>query len=724
MTGTLLHPHRTAVRAHGSAPAATPAADGHSLSYSAGLDGIRGLAILAVLLYHGGVSWAQGGFLGVETFFVLSGFLITSLLISEWTRTATIRLRAFWERRARRLLPALFALVIVVGIHQLSAGSENATPGLKGDGVATLLYYGNWHQIATQTNYFAATGPVSPLQHTWSLAIEEQFYILWPLLFLAFAVAVARRVTRTGGDRTRQLRLLLIASVIGAVASVVSVMLRYDGGAGLNRVYYGTDTRAVSILTGAILAFALALTRRPANGRKGDGHGVRRRALAWIALVALVGVFAMLHFAAGDSRWLYPDGFVALDVAVAAVIAAVMLAPQSAIGRAFSLPPIRAIGLISYGLYLWHFPIFLWLTVDSTGLAGMPLLMLRLVVTFAVSIVSFFVIEQPVRRRKLPSRVVIAAAPVMAAGAFIAVILASAGSTATAKGVLPAAPDRYDGNAICRVRLVDTAEYGVVPMTPEKAAPTQPAWLAARHLGWNSTADLTFHTCPPKRAMLVGDSLAFSEGIGLAIDEQRFGVELANAAVLGCAFTLHGEVQPRETWEHQPRECATALERWTRIERAFRPQVVILSLGYRDMFNWRINGRVVHLGDPVFDANVSRAVDAYIRALAAPGVRVLVLGVPWSRPPARTDGSPSPASAPERHNRINAILKAAVARAGAHAAYLDVDPVIAPSGHYQARLRDGTLCRFDGTHLTIYCGRLLRTTVFSTVRDMIAGHAN
>ena len=149
-----------------------------------GLDGLRGLAVIAVVLYHGGVSWAAGGFLGVEAFFVLSGFLITSLLVAEWTRSGSIRLRAFWGRRARRLLPALLCLVSVIGVYYAFAGPAKAIPGLKADGLSTLLYAGNWHQIASGSSYFGATGPVSPLKHTWSLAIEEQFYLFWPLLLL------------------------------------------------------------------------------------------------------------------------------------------------------------------------------------------------------------------------------------------------------------------------------------------------------------------------------------------------------------------------------------------------------------------------------------------------------------------------------------------------------------------------------------------------------------
>jgi hypothetical protein len=163
------------------------------LTYTPALDGVRGVAVLAVVLYHAGLPWAGGGFLGVELFFVLSGFLITSLLLAEWRQTGGIGLRGFWGRRARRLLPALFALLAVVGAYYALAGPAAAVPGLRGDGIATLRYYANWHQIAAGSSYFAATGPVSPLTHTWSLAIEEQFYAVWPLVVLAALAPLAAR---------------------------------------------------------------------------------------------------------------------------------------------------------------------------------------------------------------------------------------------------------------------------------------------------------------------------------------------------------------------------------------------------------------------------------------------------------------------------------------------------------------------------------------------------
>ena len=269
------------------------------LAHYAGLDGLRGIAVLGVLLYHAGLSWAPGGFIGVEVFFVLSGFLITSLLVAEWEGSSTIALGAFWSRRARRLLPALFCLVAVIGAYYAVAGAAQAVPGLKGDGISALTYFSNWHQIVAGANYFAANGPVSPLEHTWSLAIEEQFYLVWPLAVLAVLWLGSRR---GAGDRRRPLVLLLALSLAGAVASALDMALMFDGGRNLTRVYYGTDTRASGLLIGASLAIGLALLRhggRPALG--GGGASARRDALRRFGLGA-AGLIALAVDRRGDGR--------------------------------------------------------------------------------------------------------------------------------------------------------------------------------------------------------------------------------------------------------------------------------------------------------------------------------------------------------------------------------------------------------------------------------------
>jgi peptidoglycan/LPS O-acetylase OafA/YrhL len=690
------------------------------IGYYGALDGLRALAIVAVLLYHGGVVWANGGFLGVEVFFVLSGFLITSLLIAEWRGSATIALPAFWARRARRLLPALFCMVAVVGLHEALASGGSSLPGLRGDGIAALFYFGNWHEIATQSNYFAQTAAVSPLQHTWSLAIEEQFYILWPVSLLA-GIWLTRRVLRRSEPTDRRvLGTLLATSVTLALASAVDALILFRGGASVNRVYYGTDTRAVSLLTGASLAFALAIFRRQGSQRLGKSLTRGSGVLGWSALLALSGVLVMMHYADGTSPWLYPYGMVGLDLAVAVIIAAVVLRPDSAAGRIFSVAPARRLGQISYGVYLWHFPLFLWLTAASTGVSGTRLLILRLAVTFLVSVVSFVLIEQPVRRRKLPNWLVVALAPA-AMGAACATLFAAAAAAAPplATATLPTPPAALSGYQRCAISLTDTRQYGLSPLSPAVAAVEQPQWLAAHQLTWGSHSRVTFHTCPPKKVLLIGDSLAFSLGLGQMIEEHRYGVEVANAAILGCAFHTGGELDLSGTWESPPSACPNALGQWRRDELVFKPQAVIVELGYRDEFDWRSHGKVEHLGQLPFDASVEAEIERYVHVLGDGRTPILFLSVPFADPRPDPDGSPSPAASPGRHAVIDSLLRSVAGQNPAEVRVLNIDRVVSPGNRYQREV-NGKLCRFDGIHFAIYCSELVAPDVLSTVRGMIA----
>ena len=231
-----------------------------SLSYIPALDGIRALAVLGVMAFHSGIPFLPAGFLGVDTFFVLSGFLITSLLIGEWRRRTTIRLGAFWARRARRLLPALLLVLLFVACYAAFVVPRGTYPDLRLDALSTLFYVANWHYILIGSNYFVQTGPVSLLTHTWSLAIEEQFYLVWPLVVLGVM------------HFTRSLRVLLAVCVVGALASAAEMALLYHPGMNLTRLYYGTDTHAQCMLVGASLAVSLAIF---AERRRARGHGAR-----------------------------------------------------------------------------------------------------------------------------------------------------------------------------------------------------------------------------------------------------------------------------------------------------------------------------------------------------------------------------------------------------------------------------------------------------------------
>ncbi len=210
---------------------------GATLAYLPALDGIRGVAMIGILGVHGGVYLTAGGFFFLDSFFALSGFLITSLLIVEWRKRGTIKLGAFWARRARRLLPALFFMLLGVAVLYGIFVPAGTYPTLRGDALSALFYFANWHYIASGSNYFHMTGLTSPLIHTWSLAVEEQFYLVWPLVFLAVL------------KLTRSLRVLLVVAVVGAIASATEMALLYNP-TNINRLYFGTDTHAQSVLGG------------------------------------------------------------------------------------------------------------------------------------------------------------------------------------------------------------------------------------------------------------------------------------------------------------------------------------------------------------------------------------------------------------------------------------------------------------------------------------------
>jgi peptidoglycan/LPS O-acetylase OafA/YrhL len=682
--------------------------------------------VTGVILYHGGLGWAAGGFLGVEIFFVLSGYLITTLLIREWLERGTISLGAFWGRRARRLAPALVMLVVVVGVYYATVGSTRAVPGLLGDGLAALFYYSNWHQIAIGTSYFAASGPVSPFQHTWSLAIEEQFYVLWPLLVLAGAWAVRR----AGASQRGCLRALLGVTLVGVVASATQAALAFAGGSGLDRVYYGTDTRATGLLAGAALALCLTLQRlRPRTSRRVGPRvpGAVITGSAWAGAVALLLLICGMHVADGSAAWLYPWGLLAVDLTTAAVILTAVTRPGSAVDRLLSLSPLRAAGRISYGLYLWHFPLFLWLDGDSTGLSGGRLFVLRVAVTVVVSTLSYVVVEQPIRRRRRPAWAYGVIAPLGAGGAVAALLAASAASAFSGTSAAIAGPAaahaaaaRFAGSGpACELTLSDEPGLGVaaVPLRSEQTFEYDA--LGDHNLVWHGSATQRFTTCPPKRMLVIGDSIAFTIGLPMLEDEQNYGAEVAVGAILGCAFATRGELSVNGVWQSPDTGCPSALATWAAEARSVNADEVVIELGYRDEFDWRWNGRVVHLGDPAFDAYVQAQIDDYVRVLGAGGRRVLFLTVPYTDPPAQRDGAPAPAASRTRHSLINAMIAKAAATDPGRASVLDIDRTISPQDRYTSTV-NGRLCRFDGIHISLYCASLLETRILPAARRLIA----
>jgi hypothetical protein len=207
-------------------------------------------------------------------------------------------------------------------------------------------------------------------------------------------------------------------------------------------------------------------------------------------------------------------------------------------------------------------------------------------------------------------------------------------------------------------------------------------------------------------------------GLAQPIEEHHYGVEVANAAILGCAFHTDGQLKVSGTWESLPAACPNALSRWRRDERAFGPQAVIVELGYRDEFDWRSHGKVMHLGQPAFDASVESEIERYVQVLGAGHVPILFLSVPFADPRPDPDGSPSPAASPVRHALINSLVQTAAGTDPSQVRVLNIDKVVSPGNRYQREV-NGKLCRFDGIHFAIYCSELLAPDVLSTVRSMI-----
>jgi peptidoglycan/LPS O-acetylase OafA/YrhL len=360
------------------------------------LDGLRGIAVAAVLLYHFAPDVAPGGFLGVDLFFVLSGFLITSLLVNEWRGTRRIAFANFWMRRARRLLPALFLILGAIGIYELVVANQVDAHHVASDGLWSAFYMANWHFIASGQSYiqqFLFTEP-SPLRHMWSLAIEEQFYLVWPLVvFAAGALAARGGATLRGQDR-RFRRYLVTACIVLGLASFVRMLTLFDPGADPSRIYYGTDSRAFIVLIGAFVGVLSA-------GVPTVRVGIRRFVLIVVGLAGAVALVVAMATLTIDSAFLYRGGYGLIGVAMVLVLVAAAQPGPNLLAVCFRWRPLVGLGLISYGVYLWHWPIGLWVTEDNTPFRGFSLFVVRCVLTLAAALASYHLVEMPIRRGAL-----------------------------------------------------------------------------------------------------------------------------------------------------------------------------------------------------------------------------------------------------------------------------------------------------------------------------------
>ncbi|MBI2704153.1 MAG: acyltransferase [Actinobacteria bacterium] len=637
------------------------------LPYVAGFDGLRGIGIVLMLLYHAEVVWlGNGALFTIEMFFVLSGFLITYLFIIERHNHGRIDLKQFWSRRGRRLLPAIFGIVALAAVWAMFQPKVGPTPievnRMNGDGVAALLYGSNWWQLFSGQSYFEKFTSPSPFKHTWSLSVEEQFYLLIAIVaFFGF-----RRWGHTG-------RKWLVFAFGGAlVAAIWMAFLARMGdisAAGLNpfgidptslpswmqtffnvrgdgdpsRPYLGTDTRIGASLMGVGAAF---LVDRADLGKL-------KKSTAEIMLVVGVGGLLLLFFGipSRTTPWIFYGVFLICDILTLLAIVGLMAPHRTLTARLLSWRPLVFLGLLSYSLYVWHFPIFVILDESRVPFRGWLLDVVRIGVAFVVAYLSFRYFEQPIRRQGLKTRRVRIGAAVAVAAVVITFLVASR---------------PYPDSS-----LMAAEANGSFPLV-----------------------------------LLAGDSMAFSLAIGVRTKEADYpkGVEARSAGLLGCGIGDADLVKAGYPVRLNP-ACRDMVREFT-LAMGYRPAITAMLAWGWDLYDRRVpgpDGELVDLrvGTPEwatwYTAQVQRGVDA----LSAGGTRVALLTMPCIDMAADLPRRPDPVVAePHRVQAVNSVLTAMARRDPGRVVLVDLGGFLCPDGRtYRARI-DGVAVSDDGLHFT------------------------
>ena len=624
-----------------------------TMTYLPGLDGVRALAVVAVLAFHGGVPFAQGGFLGVSTFFTLSGFLITSLLLVDARalagdarpdRRGTVL--GFWRRRIRRLMPASLVGILIGLAFALTVGSVEQQRAIPGDSLGALLDVANWRFLLGQQSYAQIFAAPSPLQHYWSLSIEEQFYLVFPLvligavtLFGAASGAARKRFGASARVGVRTPFTIVIAVLLGL--SLLSTALHSGE---VDRVYYGTDTRAAELLLGCLLAVLLAGGGRVAEVGSSTGRTIAR-VLGPLALVASVACWWLID--QSDSI-LASGGFVIYALVSAALVAGATV--PGPLSRALSLRPLRWIGAISFGLYVYHWPVFLLLDSERTGLPLYPLLALRVAVTVVIAVASARWLERPIRSGRrpawLPVRLRIVTPAVVAGILALALIAHQAAPAPTID--FEAAQSQFEdelGSLDLASSAADPAAQAPVTLPKPPMGPVPAPWITV----FGDQSAKTMANLLALRQADRGDSV-FSDGV---YDK---GCSLLRGSPVRDANGTHGNVDV----------CERRAETWPQVRSSTGADVSIVSFGSPDLFEHDVDGSGTWraVGDPVFDARVAAELDDVITSLTTPDSTILLANIPtdWGILGADRPWTLGAATYQQRAQAMNALIAAAVAR--------------------------------------------------------------
>ncbi|MEQ8436750.1 MAG: acyltransferase family protein [Ilumatobacter fluminis] len=676
------------------------------IRYQPALDGVRALAVVAVLFFHAGVPGFDGGYLGVSVFFTLSGYLITSLLIAEFDTKGTIDLPAFYGRRMRRLLPASVLTVGVIVVLSSITDWFDGVSSLRPQVIGSLFQVANWVLLAGDGSYqellAETSGTPSPLEHFWSLAIEEQFYWLWPLAMLFL-------LRRVGPHRSRTVAIGALTALAAVAAPVIAQVW------GADAAYWATPARLAEILVGAFLAMLLA--------RRLDLPSW----LAWLAPLGLIVLSAsvVLFPTVGGPAY---EGALPL-VAVVSGALLVGLQVDGPVRAGLSIAPLVFVGKISYGVYLYHWPIYVVLDADRAGFDGAPLVFVRLALTFVVAVASYFFFEQPIRHA---TKVGFRPTLIASLGATTAVAVASFVLVPTALGNYWESDDQA-----AEAAAIETDD--TTPLVPIVAttAPTSPVTTPSDEsittdestpvdgstatdppgTGSTSVPSASATTVPapttvpplpelarPVRALMVGDSTAEAIGAGL-VSWAAANPDLAQVQTdveRGCGFVVVGERAVGEGWEQTPDRCVAWVDDRVPAQVAeLTPDVVVLMVTPWDVIDHRFDGSTESTPfDPEFEAELVEAYGGIVGDLVDAGVSSIV----WVEPP-----TPNPLwmsrEAPQADPARYEVVERVVTELQGQYPQLRILPFAA--WHAAEGLDDDKEIRPDGVHWTPDVSRLI-----------------
>ena len=640
-------PIMQSIVANGS-PARPVGATPRAVGQLPALDGVRGIAIVIVFLYHQNVSWLPGGILTVSMFFTLSGYLITRLMVNEYQRTAKVNLGKFWLRRVRRLMPA--SLIVLAGVAVLSWWFPSGTRPLSFlDVFSAATYWENLHLISAGSNYEGISGIASPVLHMWSLSLEEQVYLIFPLTMIAlFAIPGVRRRIGT----------VLMASAFGGFLLGPLLQNAY----GTSVAYYATPVRAAEFLTGASLAVFWGTSRHIDLLVR-----VMRKPAVQVLSLAVLAFEIWLWIEVGLlTTWLFPWAVLFSSLATCAIMA--FAEANGAMTTVLSLAPFRWLGVRVYGLYLVHWPVFRFLTPRQIDVGPATLFAIRMAVTLAISESLYRIVEDPVRRGTLWKRWRIAW--YCAALLVVALTTGWLGRSTQADRIVD-----VDYIALQRENLLSTPING-----PD--APTRSATVPSL----------------PSRVLIMGDSQSYSVGSGMQQWAIANGVEVRFDPGVGCGI---GGVTPIRYLGVEKKEqegCAAWAATRAEIVQRFNPQVVLVIGGLGDLSDRRLaDGKWHHIGEPIYDDWLRGQMASFVDEMTASGATVVWFTHPDVRVPYQAGATGQPPfteNDADRMSRYNAmIVNLATADPRVIAADFNAAVRAVPGGQFDLDIRP------DGTHI-------------------------